>query len=501
MASALFAHLIMNHLDNSVGVQLLDIVTSGMYSDPRMIFREYVQNAADSIEKAIKEKVIDSTSAKIDIDISPSSRTITIFDNGIGMTQQEANKLLGSLALSSKNSGDDRGFRGIGRLGGLGYCDQVILETKSADAENIVTVSWKATPFRGKSSNFISLDSILAECTKTNLTTVINNRHEHFFKVKLINVQRFGDDVLFDENNIYQYLTQVAPVPYDCELFSFSKIIENHINSIDGTQPFRLFLNKKEVKKNYSDRIHIRGEKYDQISNIHLFEFSDNKNEILAKGWYAQTNYLASLSNDSGVGGIRFRQGNIEVGDAFMLSPYLSEARFSAWHIGEIHFSYRLKLNARRDDFELSPEYERCTEQLSQLGRHLGYIIRAASKKRGKTTDNTLLINKARTFLENSSLFTKEGRADIARYLLARKELLVHSKESNSSKQIDSIRSLLEDLIQATPDLLDYIDGRKLRHKKPIDVLENSIRIIEGLDFPLEKKILLIKSIIEPYRR
>ena len=491
----------MNHPDISIGVQLLDLVTSGMYSDPRMILREYVQNAADSIDKAIKEGVIDSASAKINIEITPSSRTITIFDNGIGMTPREANNFLSSLALSSKNYKDNRGFRGIGRLGGLGYCDQVIFETKASNDENIVTTSWKSAPFRCKSSNLMSLAKILTECTDTTLKKAMKNSHKHFFKVKLVNVQRFGDDVLFDENNIYQYLSQIAPAPYDEEYFSYSELIKNHIYSIEGTQPIRIFLNTREVKKNYSDRIYIRGEKYDQISNIHLFEFSDIQNEILAKGWYAESNFLASLSNNSGVGGIRFRQGNIGIGDAFILSPYLPEARFAAWHIGEIHFSYRLKLNARRDDFELSPEYERCVEQLSQLGLHLGYIIRAASKKRGKTLGNTLIISKARTFIRASSLFTKEGKANIVEHLLASRELLTNSKGTNTKEQIENIRSELQNLVHSTPDVLDCIDGRKLRHKKPFDIIKNVIRIIEDVDIPLEKKALLLHSIIESYRK
>lgn len=43
--------------DIVIGKHTLESLTSGMYSDPFVVFREYIQNATDSIDAAYKEKV------------------------------------------------------------------------------------------------------------------------------------------------------------------------------------------------------------------------------------------------------------------------------------------------------------------------------------------------------------------------------------------------------------------------------------------------------------
>lgn len=48
-----------------------------MYEDLRIIYREYIQNAADSIDKAIAQKLITPEEARIDIEIDAKQRTIS----------------------------------------------------------------------------------------------------------------------------------------------------------------------------------------------------------------------------------------------------------------------------------------------------------------------------------------------------------------------------------------------------------------------------------------
>ena len=78
-----------------VGKQILEVVTAGMYNDPRMALREYIQNAADSIDAAIAGGAVGQAKAKIQIEIDGCARTITILDNGAVVKERDGdNKVL-----------------------------------------------------------------------------------------------------------------------------------------------------------------------------------------------------------------------------------------------------------------------------------------------------------------------------------------------------------------------------------------------------------------------
>ena len=99
-----------------------------MYSDPLMVLREYVQNAADSIDLAVQIGDLSLKSARINITLDGSSRKLIIADNGVGIPQAQAVEVLYAVAASTKRQDTTRDFRGIGRLGGVGYCDVVKFE-------------------------------------------------------------------------------------------------------------------------------------------------------------------------------------------------------------------------------------------------------------------------------------------------------------------------------------------------------------------------------------
>src|SRR4051794_21810013 len=103
----------------TIGKDVIESLTLGMYEDSRFIFREYIQNCADQIDKAVRESVLAKDQGEIYIDINPEKRIITIEDNATGIANQNVLPVLQNIAQSTKQRGVDKGFRGIGRLGGL----------------------------------------------------------------------------------------------------------------------------------------------------------------------------------------------------------------------------------------------------------------------------------------------------------------------------------------------------------------------------------------------
>lgn len=104
-----------------VGKYTLESLTTGMYSDPKIVYREYIQNSVDSLENAVSVGLIEPQSMRIDIIVNAEESYISIKDNGTGISAADAAKTLMNVGSSKKRNSNNRGFRGIGRLGGMSY--------------------------------------------------------------------------------------------------------------------------------------------------------------------------------------------------------------------------------------------------------------------------------------------------------------------------------------------------------------------------------------------
>jgi hypothetical protein len=369
-----------------IGQQVLDIITSGMYDNPLMIYREYIQNAVDSIEEAINEHLLDNATAKIVINITGSTRTVTILDNGTGVSNLNVPIILTSIGSSPKENGDSIGFRGIGRLGGLGYCEKLIFETKSTVDDKVAILTWDRKKIDNtikECDDSLSLLEAIKRITQLEFRDVSDEDLPHFFKVTLLNIQRFHADKLISNKTIYDYLSQNAPVPFDNNVFSFSEQINTGSFLFRGNRNYNIELNGSQVFRPYTDEIIINGKVIDKLESIVEFNFKDENEKPLAFGWYAVTNFKSAFPINLGMKGIRIRQDNIQIGDTRLFEEFYKEKRFAGWHIGEIYvLNNGLKPNARRDGFEQSPQYERFIENSIILTKHLTTLCRKASIKR-----------------------------------------------------------------------------------------------------------------------
>ena len=105
-----------------IGKYTLESLTTGMYSDPKIIYREYIQNSVDALEVAVKMGLLEPHDMKIDIVVNAENGYISICDNGTGIKSTNAVSTLLNIGNSQKSHSNNRGFRGIGRLGGMSYC-------------------------------------------------------------------------------------------------------------------------------------------------------------------------------------------------------------------------------------------------------------------------------------------------------------------------------------------------------------------------------------------
>jgi hypothetical protein len=491
-----------------IGRQLFDVITSGMYDNPLMIFREYIQNAVDSIDLGIEQGTITLSDAIIEIELNGQDRSITVMDHGIGLSKIDAHHNLRNLGCSSKEGTLQRGFRGIGRLGGLAYCDELVFETRSHSDEMVTVVTWDRIAFEKLTADngaFVSLLETIERVSHVSSRVAEKCEPPHFFKVTLKNVHRFHSDVLMNVKAVYGYLSQVAPVTYDHQSFQFAGLIESNYSKLLDYRCYKITVNGREIKRPYSDVFNVSSEKADKISDIEFFTFLGFDETPIALGWYARTNFLASLPAFLNCRGIRVRQGNLEIGNEHFLDEAFTERRFSGWQIGEIHIlNNKLRPNARRDGFEQSSHYERFLEQAHLLGRHLSGLCRKSSSERTiKVRVEITLQRLEQLFAAPTTYIDEEHYEQALEY--ARKSLKqIETSANNGAPKVlherySSLVKLVEERLRKPVYLDKILDGRRLRKLNKKALLTHVAKTIVTSSSNTSTANELLQKIILPF--
>lgn len=87
-----------------IGKDVIESLTLGMYEDCRFIYREYIQNSADAIDKAVENGLISRDEGSIFVEIDTDNRCISIHDNATGISEKEVLSVLRNIARSSKKT-------------------------------------------------------------------------------------------------------------------------------------------------------------------------------------------------------------------------------------------------------------------------------------------------------------------------------------------------------------------------------------------------------------
>jgi molecular chaperone HtpG len=338
-----------------IGKNVIETLTLGMYEDARFIYREYVQNAADQIDVAVEEGVLNrKNDGEINITIDKIHKLISIKDNATGIKSSEVLQFLGDVANSQKDRTKRKGFRGIGRLGGLGYCEKLIFETsyKGENVKSIITLNAKQLK-RIIEDRTITMDAATVISVITTFDKIEADMDEHFFKVELRNVT---NEELLDEGNIRNYLSMVAPIPFNKE-FPFWKKIHTRFNENNITieeYDVHLNINEEKLYKAYKTDIFSKNnEPVSKILDIAFIEIKNEENELIALGWYGVSDLLNKIIYSNNIErGFRIRKDNIQIGSEDTLNRFFSEDRFNHHFIGEIYvLGSSFIPNARRDYF------------------------------------------------------------------------------------------------------------------------------------------------------
>ena len=192
--------------------QLLDLMIHSLYSNKEIFLRELISNASDAADKLRFEATTDDALYEGDsdlhvfIDIDKEERTITVRDNGIGMSREEVVHNIGTIARSGTReffgqlTGDKAkdahliGQFGVGFYSAFLVADRVTLTTRRAGLEKEHGVHWESAG-DGK----YELETVTKETRGTQITLHLKEDADEFleeFRLRSI-IHKYADHIPF----------------------------------------------------------------------------------------------------------------------------------------------------------------------------------------------------------------------------------------------------------------------------------------------------------------
>jgi molecular chaperone HtpG len=190
--------------------QILHLVTHSLYSNKEIFLRELVSNASDACDKlrfeALDNAALleDNPNLEVRISFDEDAKTLTISDNGIGMSAEEAAAHLGTIAKSgtrefmAKLEGDQKkdaqliGQFGVGFYSGFIVADRITVETRRAGLPTEQAVRWSS-----EGTGEYDLETIAKPGRGTDVILHLREGEEEFLKTWRIKstVAKYSDHI------------------------------------------------------------------------------------------------------------------------------------------------------------------------------------------------------------------------------------------------------------------------------------------------------------------
>ncbi len=192
--------------------EVLHLVTHSLYSHKEIFLRELISNASDACDKlrfaALSDPALtaEDSDLRIEITADKDARTLTIRDNGIGMTREEVVENIGTIARSGTKrfletlSGDARkdtqliGQFGVGFYSAFIVADRVTLVTRKAGAPEGEGVRWESA-----GTGEYTLETVDAPARGTSVTLHLKDDESEFLDAWKLRdlIARYSDHVAF----------------------------------------------------------------------------------------------------------------------------------------------------------------------------------------------------------------------------------------------------------------------------------------------------------------
>ena len=272
--------------------RLLDLMINSIYTNKDIFLRELISNASDALDKLYYRSLTDKKikvkrdKLAIEIDFNKNKRTLTVRDNGCGMTKEELETNLGTIAksgtlafkeeMSKEDKANIIGQFGVGFYSSFMVSDKIVVKSHSIDSEE--AYSWESEGVDG-----YSIKKCKKEDIGTEIILTIKEDTDEFEYSKYLDeyelkslIKKYSDYISFP---IKMEITHHELVDEDKKKYKDTKEIET-INSMIPLW-----------KKNKSE---VTDEDYD---NFYMDKFNDYDKplKVIASSVEGMTSYKALL--------------------------------------------------------------------------------------------------------------------------------------------------------------------------------------------------------------
>ena len=475
---------------------VLETLTIGMYGEARNAIREYIQNGFDSVQRAIDElKILHAGDGQIEIELAADRESLTIRDNGAGLNVKAAAEVLTRVGASTKNHRKNAGFRGIGRLAGIVFSDTVTFRTKAKGEHEQTTVIFDAKSMRaamvpGKGSEKSALE--LMRDSVDAFRSPSRDTEDHFFEVKLEGFTDEAPEECRSAQEMYDFVSQIAPVPYPDDFPYRDKLREAAEKSGIPIEEVQITIKDGQDETKPVTKPYGASYEFDYGKNVRLSGCSIDHSEN--GWWWAWVGKKAESGAyiDPHVSGLRVRVRNIQIDSTAIVRDIFrdhaqSHMRFQDYFLGEIFIEpSTLVPNARRDGFEEDTAWRRVRDELAVVVKSLGKEAYQIS------TEAQLSVDVLNTRLENTEkalkAIQKDESASTDRIIeLSRSVTRIQSRVAKAilgatmetAAELQSISSALIDIKQEALTRIGNVDREKVQQETRAAFLQEILVVLE----------------------
>ena len=324
----------------SVGASIISIITESLYDKPNVVFREYVQNSVDALTKRTHSDQEDAIDIIIQsrVDVSHTSESTTVpltdvffLDNGSGIEENAFEDKMKSIAMSSKQKIPNIGYKGIGRLSGISYCQRLtfvnILSYNNKEYQ-IYSIDCKAFRKKKNTQEFLECD---VPTIMNQIGNVYNNFKEvndftdnavckllesraDYFKARdtgFLVVMEDISQVLAETVNVRTFINELSwllPVRFNEELYTHDKygtliqgLSEEMVTDTIPAKSYPICLYLDGQKKKLERPITV-----DSLRDyVFVRKFNDAQNKVYAIALYAVNNSKIAINRNNPFSGIK----------------------------------------------------------------------------------------------------------------------------------------------------------------------------------------------------
>lgn len=360
-----------------LGSDLIECLSWSLYEKPIVLFREAIQNSIDAFDA----KNSNWKDLLISITLDQQKREVTVRDNGPGLSVDEFSNALGSLGNSMKKKKNLAGCRGIGRLSGLGICDEIAFISHAKDCKfesNCIIDAKGIRSGLASSDHNAELSEFISNYVSFSKKEVSTDS-KSFFSVIYKNIKRLSSDQLLNPRHVEEYILDMAPVPIRNSHHIVTKIEQFYAKY---ELPYGI-----GVQINGSGNLQKIVEASNLIDSNSLLVYEDHElvnenNDPIGAAWFIHHDYLGSLGK-SAFRGLRFRHKNILIGNEDTFSYLFKEPRFNRWTLGEVHaLDQAIRPSVKRDDFEPNESFNKLSHKIRPILFQIGQLARKSSNLR-----------------------------------------------------------------------------------------------------------------------